>query len=139
MAFERLADRMAGHGVPNPRRLVIGRGDDALAVGAERRTINSIIMYFEWFADRAGRSAASQFRAVLSLDAVTMRVPSGLKAAEFSGPLPAARAAIERPKAASQMRVVPSKDAVTTRVAPSLNAAAKTCRRGPSNLRFQGQ
>ena len=37
MAFERLADRLAGRGVPDPRRLVLRRGDDALAVGAERR------------------------------------------------------------------------------------------------------
>ena len=36
MAFERLADRLAGRGVPDPRRLVLRRGDDALAVGAER-------------------------------------------------------------------------------------------------------
>ena len=37
MAFERLADWLAGLGVPQPRRLVARRGDDALAVGAERR------------------------------------------------------------------------------------------------------
>ena len=39
MAFERLADRLAGGGVPDPRRLVLGRGDDALAVRAERRAV----------------------------------------------------------------------------------------------------
>ena len=37
MACERLADWLAGLGVPQPRRLVVRRGDDALAVGAERR------------------------------------------------------------------------------------------------------
>ena len=44
MAFERLADRLAGRGVPDPRRLVLGRGDDALAVGAERRALDSVVM-----------------------------------------------------------------------------------------------
>ena len=38
MALERLADWLAGLGVPQPRRLVVRRGDDALAVGTERRT-----------------------------------------------------------------------------------------------------
>ena len=37
MAFEGLADRLAGRSVPDPRGLVIRRGDDALAVRAERR------------------------------------------------------------------------------------------------------
>ena len=33
---ERLAERLAGGGVPHPHRLVLTAGDDALAVGAER-------------------------------------------------------------------------------------------------------
>ena len=37
MALERLADWLAGLGVPQSRRLVVRRGDDALAIGAERR------------------------------------------------------------------------------------------------------
>ena len=56
MTSERLADRLAGRGVPDPRRPVIRCGDDALAVGAERRAIDRILMAFERFADRlAGR------------------------------------------------------------------------------------
>ena len=35
MAYERLSDRLAGRGVPDARRLVPGRGDNAVAVGAE--------------------------------------------------------------------------------------------------------
>ena len=52
MAFERLADWLAGLGVPQPRRLVGRRGDDALAVGAERRARHSSRMAFERLADR---------------------------------------------------------------------------------------
>ena len=63
-----------------PRRLVLRRGDDALAVGAERRAIHSTVMAFERLADRLA-GPASQSRAVLSSDAVTMRLPSGLNAA----------------------------------------------------------
>ena len=41
MARERLADLLAALGVPQPRRFVRRRGDDALAVGAERRARHS--------------------------------------------------------------------------------------------------
>ena len=37
MALEQLTDRLAGLGVPQSRRLVVRRGGDALAIGAERR------------------------------------------------------------------------------------------------------
>ena len=80
MASERLADRLAGRGVPQPRRLVIGRGDDALAVGAERRAAHRS----SWPLSGSPIGlpvAASHSRAVLSEDAVTMRLPSGLNAA----------------------------------------------------------
>jgi hypothetical protein len=40
MPFERLADQLAGLGVPDARGPVVRRGDDALAVGAEGGTIN---------------------------------------------------------------------------------------------------
>src|SRR5262245_55048141 len=81
-------------------------------------------------------------RAVLSHDAVTMRNPSGLKAAERTIPtwprrtaisLPLAgsqmraaqwrRTAISLPLVASQMRAVQSLDAVTTRHSSELSAA----------------
>ena len=123
MAFERLADRLAGRGVPQPRRLVlrrgddalavgaerralttpawplsgspiglpvaashsravlsVRRGDDALAVGAERRAIHIILMAFERLADRLAGLGVPQPRRLV-LDAVTMRLPSGLNAA----------------------------------------------------------
>ena len=44
MAFEWLADGLAGLGIPQPRRAVPRRGDDALAVGAERRAIHTILV-----------------------------------------------------------------------------------------------
>ena len=42
------ADRRAGAGVPNPRRLVRGRGDHALAGGVERRGQDVVIMLQRW-------------------------------------------------------------------------------------------
>ena len=64
-------------------------------------------------------------RAVLSADAVTMRDPSGLNAAE-SHRLMALRTTISLPVAASQMRAVLSSDAVTMRDPSGLNAAEVT-------------
>ena len=81
MAFERLADRLAGLGVPQPRRLVPRRGDDALAVGAERRALTPQLPWPVSGAPIGLPVAASHSRAVLSADAVTMRLPSGLNAA----------------------------------------------------------
>ena len=66
--------------------------------------------------------AASQMRAVVSSEAVTTRVPSGLKAARFTAP----RALQDHdlmPVGASQMRAVASSEAVTTRVPSGLKAA----------------
>src|SRR5215470_814746 len=72
------------------------------------------------------RRWASQMRAVLSADAVTMRVPSGLKAAEVTWSLWPRRIAISVAVAASQMRAVLSHDAVTMRVPAGLKAAEST-------------
>ena len=51
MAYKWLADLLAGLGVPQPRRLVLRRGDDALAVGAERRAQHAILVACERLAD----------------------------------------------------------------------------------------
>src|SRR6516162_1258462 len=62
---------------------------------------------------------------IVLYDAVTMRDPSGLKAAEFtSAPWPS-RAAISLPRAASQMRAVQSVEAVTMRDPSGLKAAER--------------
>ena len=66
MAFERLADRLAGRGVPDTRRLVRGRSDDALAVGAERRTHTQVPSWPLSGSPIGLPVAASQIRAVLS-------------------------------------------------------------------------
>jgi hypothetical protein len=66
--------------------------------------------------------AASQMRAVWSHDAVTMRDPSGLKAAEFTWPSWPRRIAISLALAASQMRAL-SAAAVTMRDPSGLKAA----------------
>ena len=120
------ADRLAGRGVPDPRGLVRRRGDDALAVGAERGATNRSLMAFERLADR-WPVAASQTRAVLSSDAVTMRLPSGLNAAlTTASSWPLSGAPIGWPVAASQIRAVLSSDAVTMRLPSGLNAALDT-------------
>jgi ABC transporter substrate binding protein len=64
----------------------------------------------------------SQMRAVLSPDAVTMRDPSGLKAAERRSLAWPRRTAISLALAASQMRAVLSYDAVTMRNPSGLKA-----------------
>ena len=65
-------------------------------------------------------------RAVLSHDAVTMRDPSGLKAAEFTCASCPCRTVISLAVAASQMRAVMSFDAVTMRDPSGLKAASRT-------------
>ena len=67
--------------------------------------------------------AASHTRAVLSADAVTMRVPSGLNCALVT--LSSCPASVARllPVAASHTRAVLSSDAVTMRVPSGLNCA----------------
>ena len=60
--------------------------------------------------------AASHTRAVLSSDAVTMRVPSGLNAARRPEPSCPRSTTICLPVAASHTRAVLSDDAVTMRV-----------------------
>jgi hypothetical protein len=47
MACERLTDWLVDLGVPQPRRLVPRRGDDAPAVGAERRLYYGALMSIE--------------------------------------------------------------------------------------------
>ena len=59
--------------------------------------------------------SASHTRAVSSSDAVTTRLPSGLKAADLTGLLCAIGSPTGLPLSASHMRAVVSEDAVTTR------------------------
>ena len=68
----------------------------------------------------------SQTRAVLSSDAVTMRDPSGLKAADRTESAWPLRTAIALPVAASQTRAVLSDDVVTMRDPSGLKAAELT-------------
>jgi hypothetical protein len=66
---------------------------------------------------------ASQMRAVLSADAVTMRDPSGLKAADSTEKVCPRRTTISFAVAASHMRAVLSTDAVTMCEPSRLKAA----------------
>src|ERR1700720_2269222 len=70
----------------------------------------------------------SQTRAVLSFDAVTMRLRSGLNAALHTAcSWPVSGSPIGSPVAASQTRAVASQEAVTIREPSALNAALFTC------------
>ena len=66
--------------------------------------------------------SASQTRAVLSNEAVTTRLPSGLNAAVRTIAVCPWREAMVVPESASQTRAV-SPEAVTTRLPSGLNAA----------------
>ena len=125
MASQRLADGLAGLGVPLPRRLVPRRGDDALAVGAERRAIHKIRMAFERLADGLAGLGVPQPRRLVK-DAVTMRLPSGLNAALYtSSSWPLSGSPMGLPVSASHSRAVLSPDAVTMRLPSGLNAALR--------------
>jgi hypothetical protein len=68
----------------------------------------------------------SQMRAVPSSDAVTTRLPSGLKPALCTVPVWPLSRARSLPLSASQMRAVRSEDAVTTRLPSGLKPALCT-------------
>src|SRR5262249_36381332 len=76
-------------------------------------------------------------RAVLSDDAVTMRDPSGLKAAEFTALSWPRRTAISFAVAASQMRAILSDEAVTMRDPSGLEAAEDTTPPWPPRAKRQ--
>ena len=83
-------------------------------------------MVCPWSVARALPESASQTRAVLSSEAVTTRLPSGLNAAELTASVCPWRVARALPESASQTRAVLSADAVTTRLPSGLNAAELT-------------
>ena len=79
VAGERLADGLAGVGVPQPHRLVATAGDDALAVGAERHAPHRVRVAGERLADGlAGVGVPQPHRLVAT--AGDDAVPSGLNA-----------------------------------------------------------
>ena len=78
MAFQD-GDLCSRLGVPQTRRLVRGRGHHAPAIGAERRAPHPPLWPFKTAISVP--VSASHRRAVLSDDAVTTRLPSGLNAA----------------------------------------------------------
>ena len=111
----------AGRGIPDARGLVVRRGDEPLPSGenAADSTKSGSLKSSDW-----RPVAASQMRAVLSCDAVTMRRTVRREGAQFA-PNPCARSAapIAGRFAASQMRAVLSYDAVSTRRPSGENAA----------------
>ena len=91
-------------------------------------------MAFERVAGTCWSVAASQIRAVLSQEAVTISFPLGLKAASMRTSRPLITP-IGRPLAASQICAVLSPDAVTMRVPSGLNATLSTAHWMP----FEGE
>ena len=67
--------------------------------------------------------SASQTRAVLSYEAVTIRLPSGLNAAEWTEEVCPWSVVMVLPESASQTLAVLSSEAVRTRLPSGLNAA----------------
>ena len=62
--LHRLADRLAGAGVPDARRLVLGRGDDALARRVEGRGTDPILM-LQRLADRLAGAGVPDARGLV--------------------------------------------------------------------------
>ena len=114
-------DLLGARSVPDAGGLVQRRRDDARPVGAEGGGIHDIVMPRSTAITFA--VAASQMLAVLSPDTVTMRAPSGLKAAEFTVSSWPRRTVISCVVVASQMRAVLSPDAVTMRDPSGLKTA----------------
>ena len=94
-------------GVPQPHRLVVAAGGDALAVGAERHADHRVGVAGQRLADRAGRcprpTAAPSCRQLPE----AMRLPSGLNATLHTAPVwPVSGAPIGWPVSASHTRTV---------------------------------
>ena len=80
VAGERIAEGLAGVGVPQPHRVVGAAGGDALAVGAERHAEHRVGVAGQRAAPIGWPVAASHSRTVLSSLPEAMRLPSGLNA-----------------------------------------------------------
>jgi hypothetical protein len=105
MARKRRADLPAGGGVPESGGTVYGRSDNARAVGAERRAHDAIHAIERCAHLPAGLGIHN--RAVLSQDAVMMRVPSRLNAALVTRSVwPMSGSPTGRPVSASHSRAV---------------------------------
>ena len=74
------ADGLAGGRVPQPHRLVVAAGDDAVAVGAERHAVHRAGVAGQRLRRSGWPVSASHSRTVLSSLPETMRLPSGLNA-----------------------------------------------------------
>ena len=85
LVAERRADRPAGGLVPELGGPVVAAGQDGPAVGADRQGAELAVVA-ERAGRSAGRSAASQSRAIRSQPPVITVRPSGLKAATETGP-----------------------------------------------------
>ena len=124
----------AAVGPPHPRRVVVRAGDDPGPVRAEpgrgdppswpRRTTGSPL------------PSARHTRAVLSPEAVTIRVPSGLNPAEVTPPSWPRRTRGSPLPSARHTRAVLSSEAVTIRVPSGLNPAEVTAPSWPRRTRI---
>ena len=120
------ADGLAGGGVPQPHRLVVAAGDDALAVGAERHTEHRVGVAGERLADRLAGVRVPQPHRVVVLPE-TMRCPSGLNATlDTRSVWPVSGWPIGWPVSASHSRTVLSRLPETIRLPSGLNATLVT-------------
>ena len=122
VAGERVADGLAGVGVPQPHRGVGAGGGQAVPVGAERHPEHRVGVAGERVADRlAGVGVPQPHRAVVAGEA--SRCPSGLNATPYTAPVwPVSGAPIGWPVSASHSRTVASALAEASRCPSGLNA-----------------
>ena len=106
------------------RTVLSCEGDDPLAVGAERGGMDLEGVPLEGGEGFAGVGVPDP--PVLSSEAVTTRLPSGLNAAELTYAVCPWRRARGLPESASQTRAVVSHEAVTIHLLSGLNAAVRT-------------
>ena len=117
--------RLPCFGVPNVGHLVGRSGNGTSAIGAELGEVDMSIGVLQF--RRVSPVLASQMRAVPSSDAVTIRVPSGLKAAEITQLSCCCLSLVSTsPVFAFHIRAVLSSEAVTIRSPVGSNAAKVT-------------
>src|SRR5216684_3127788 len=136
VSFEQCQGRAHAH-VPEARRSVIGRRHDPADIVASHRpsALNEafLTMLLPSRTTLALPVRASHRRAVPSMDAVTIRCPSGLKEAEKTTSVWPFNAFNSSPVVAFHSRAVLSYDAVTICCASGLKAAELTMEQWPIN------
>ena len=126
VAGERVADGLAGVGVPQPHRAVVAAGGEPVPVGAERHTAHRVGVAGERLAE-GWPVSASHSRTVLSSLPEASRCPSGLNATLFTASVwPVSGSPMGWPVSASHSRTVLSSLPEASRCPSGLNATLYT-------------